>query len=306
MGAGLYDPAFSALGRLYRENARSAITQVTLFGGFSSTVCWPLSAVLVQHFGWRGACLSYAAIHVALVLPLYLFGLPREMPHPQTAPTTTVRHGARAVRRDDRMVFLLIAAGLILAYSIMTIVAVHLLTLLQARGLTLTTAVALGALIGPSQVGARIVEMALARNRHPVWSMLASTVLVAAGLFMLGMAPGLAAAGIVLYGAGSGIRSIVRGTVPLALFGPEGYAILMGRLGLPTLLAQAASPSIGAWLLDRFGTATTIAVLCAAAVANIALVLPLLAFARKRGTRTDFQTGAQSARSSHPDKPTRP
>ena len=74
MGAGLYDPAFSALGRIYGEQARGAITQVTLFGGFASTVCWPLSAALVTHAGWRGACLAYAAISVLVVLPLYLFG----------------------------------------------------------------------------------------------------------------------------------------------------------------------------------------------------------------------------------------
>lgn len=70
MGAGLYDPAFSALGRLYGDAARSAITHVTLFGGFASTVCWPLSAFLVDHLGWRGACLTYAAVHVGVVLPL--------------------------------------------------------------------------------------------------------------------------------------------------------------------------------------------------------------------------------------------
>src|SRR4051812_28618978 len=76
MGAGLYDPAFSALGRLYGEGARSAITQVTLYGGFASTVCWPLSAFLLERLGWRATCLAYAAIQLALILPLYLTALP--------------------------------------------------------------------------------------------------------------------------------------------------------------------------------------------------------------------------------------
>ena len=51
MGAGLYDPAFATLGRLYGRGGRSAITTLTLFGGFASTVCWPLSAFLDAHLG---------------------------------------------------------------------------------------------------------------------------------------------------------------------------------------------------------------------------------------------------------------
>ena len=292
MGAGLYDPAFSALGRLYGESARNAITQGTLFAGFSSTICWPLSAVLVAHVGWRGTCFAYAAILVVVVLPLYLLGLPREPRRVPAAPKSPARHGSDRIGADDRVAFVLLAAGMTLAYMIMTIIGVHLLTLLQARGLTLTAAVWLGALIGPSQVGARVFELALARRTHPVWSMVASAVLMAVGLGMLAAGPGIAVVGIVLYGGGSGIRSIVRGTVPLALFGPDRYAILMGRLAVPIFLAQAASPSIGAWLLDGFGTSMTLAVLCGAAIANIALALSLAAVARTRAMRAGFRRGA--------------
>lgn len=286
MGSGLYDPAFSALGRLYGEGARSAITQVTLIAGFSSTVCWPLSAFLVGHTGWRSTCLIYSAILLTVVVPLYLLCLPREL---QSAPAGSLaatggRPGPAQPAR--RLVFFLLAAAFTLAYAIMTLIAVQLLTLLQALGLTMAAAVGLGALLGPSQVGARVLEMALGRKIHPIWSMLASTVLVAVGLAMLAAAPAIAAGGIVLYGAGSGIRSIVRGTVPLALFGPHRYAVLMGQLGLPTLVAQAVSPSIGALLLERFGTHATLAILFFAAVVNIGLVLLLLPFALGRMYRS--------------------
>ncbi len=81
MGAGLYDPAFATLGRLYGKGGRLAITALTLFGGFANTVCWPLSAFLETHLGWRGVCLTYAGIQLAVSLPLYLFGLPREPGH---------------------------------------------------------------------------------------------------------------------------------------------------------------------------------------------------------------------------------
>ena len=278
MGAGLYDPAFSTLGRLYGDNARSAITQVTLFGGFASTVCWPFSAFLLETAGWRGACLSYAAIHLAVVVPLYLFAVPRE---PKSAP---LGQGAATAplppaRPDHRIVFWLLAAALTLASVFMAIISVHLLTLLQSRGLALATAVGLGALLGPSQVGARMLEATFGRKQHPVWSLLASTVLVALGLAMLAGVPALAALGILLYGSGSGIRSIARGTVPLALFGKQGYAELMGKLAMPTLFAQAGSPLLGAWLLDSYGPDATLAVLCSAAVLNIALAVALIPFA---------------------------
>jgi MFS family permease len=288
MGAGLYDPAFSTLGRLYGDTARTAITQVTLFGGFASTVCWPLSAFLVEHVGWRNACLTYAAIHVAVVLPLYLLGVPHV---PRRGPQAARRSTAAAVehvRSAQWAAFFLLAAGFTLASVIMTVISVHLLTLLQSRGVALAGAVGLGALIGPSQVGARVLEMAFGRKAHPIWSLLVSAVLVAIGLAMLAGAPGVAAAGIILYGAGSGIRSIARGTVPLALFGREGYAIVMGRIAMPTLIAQAASPSIGVWLLDGFGPTAMLAVLFGAALLNIALVLAMLPIAlRPRAQPSD-------------------
>src|SRR5271163_834692 len=86
MGAGLYDPAFATPGRLYGESGRSAITTLTLFGGFASTVCWPLSAFLDARLGWRGACLVYAGFQLAVALPIYLFVLPRELQRPAAGP----------------------------------------------------------------------------------------------------------------------------------------------------------------------------------------------------------------------------
>jgi len=281
MGAGLYDPAFSALGRLYGDEARSAITQVTLFGGFASTVCWPLTALLAEHLGWRGACLAYAAVHLAVVLPLYLFGMPQEARKATPAPAAGAPPAGQ-VRADQRFAFVLLATGFTLAAVIMTVIAVHLLTLMQAQGLALAAAVGFGTLIGPSQVAGRILEMVCGRRAHPIWTLVSSCVLVVIGLGLLVVVPGIAAASIVLYGMGSGLRSIARGTVPLALFGREGYAILMGRLALPTLLATAAAPILGAWLLESFGPEGTLVALCGAAVVNLVLVLPLVPMALRR------------------------
>lgn len=280
MGAGLYDPAFATLGRLYGEQARSAITMTTLYGGFASTVCWPLSAFLVEQVGWRSACLVYAAILLCVVLPLYWFGLPREE---HAAPPPKPAKGQKPVTLAPRLrlAFWLLALNLTLASVVMTVVSVHMLTLLQTRGIELAAAVGLGALIGPAQVGARIVEMLFGRTRHPVWTLLTSTILAAAGLGLIFGDPAMVAAGLILYGSGSGIRSIARGTVPLALFGRDGYASLMGRLAMPTLIAQAAAPSAGALLLSNLGANATLLVLAGGAVVNVVTAVPLMAYARK-------------------------
>ena len=276
MGAGLYDPAFATIGRIYGDQARSAITLTTLYGGFASTVCWPLSAVLVEQIGWRGACLAYAAIALFIVLPLYVFGLPKETETPppaakaaQVTLTPRLRYG-----------FHLLAFNLTAASVLMTVVSVHMLTLLQARGVELAVAVALGALIGPAQVGARVIEAMIGRRFHPVWTMLASNILAAAGLGLMFGDPSLAAIGLILYGTGSGIRSIARGTLPLAMFGRDGYPTLMGKLAMPTLLAQAASPSLGALMLDHTGADATLWILAMAALVTVAAAVPLLSFRR--------------------------
>ncbi len=279
MGAGLYDPAFAALGRMYGEQARSAITAVTLFGGFASTVCWPLSAWLVERAGWRGACVAYAAINLLVVLPLYALALP-----PSDAPAASPRHGARGTQDPPARrgaAFVLVAASTTLSAVVSTLISVHLLTVLQARGATLGAAVAVGALLGPSQVGARVLETAFGRRAHPVWGLLGSSVLMAVGLAVLFAAPGAAGAAIVLYGSGAGLRSIVRGTVPLALFGPQGYAALMGRIAMPSLIGQAAAPVLGGLLMARAGADATVLLLVAAAVLNIVPALLLLPLARR-------------------------
>ena len=79
MGSGLYEAAFATLVRLYGPQARNAITGVTLFGGFASTVGWPLSAWMEAHWGWRGACFAWAGLHLLLGLPLNAW-LPRAAP----------------------------------------------------------------------------------------------------------------------------------------------------------------------------------------------------------------------------------
>ena len=283
MGAGLYDPAFATLGRLYGHEGRSAITTLTLFGGFASTVCWPLSAFLDAHLGWRGACLIYAGFQLAVALPAYLFVLPRESPPtaPLSASPNSQLHGHTS-HSPRGSIFLLVAATITLSSVISTTLSVHLLTVLQAKGLTLAAAVGLGALVGPAQVAARAVEMAIARYHHPIWTKVASTSLVATGLAALWLDAPIIPLALALYGAGIGLESIARGTLPLAVFGPERYPVIMGRIAMPSLIAQAAAPSIGTALIEAAGVDGAMEVFIASAVCNVLLAASLFLFLRRR------------------------
>jgi MFS family permease len=282
MGAGLYDAAFSTLGRLYGMAARRLITWLTLFGGFASTLCWPLSAWLESGLGWRGTCAVYALVQLGVALPLILLAIPREE---RRAPRSHTQAGSMAAAPRDplrRRRFILIAVAFTLTSAIASVISVHLLTMLQSRGLTLAAAVAVGALIGPSQVGARVVEMQFGQRHHPVWAMAASSVAIAAGLAALWADLPFVAAAIIVYGGGMGIRSIVRGSVPLAVFGAEGYAALMGRLAMPALVVGAVSPFLGAVLLERYGLDAMLAALTMAAAISVGLSLLLLAGLARR------------------------
>lgn len=272
MGAGLYDAAFSTLAGLYGQRARPAIGALTLWGGFSSTICWPLSAMLVAHLGWRGACAGHAAIQFGLCLPLILLALPRGK-----GPAASARGSAPPTRlsADERKGLRLLGWIMILTGLVTTIVSVQLMVLLAGRGIGLAQAVAMGALIGPGQVAARLVEMA-GRGRHPaIVTMIAALALIAAGMVLLGWGRPLMALAVILYGAGNGVFSIARGAVPLALFGPERYARLMGRLARPFLIAQAGAPMLGAGLLSAGGVDATLAVLVLLALAALALGIVL-------------------------------
>lgn len=273
MGCGLYDPAFATLGRLYGAEARPAITTLTLWGGFASTVCWPLSAFLVEQVGWRHACLAYAGLHLVVTLPLVLGLIPKA---PARKPAKGEEHHANGpLTPRERRAYRLMAGVLVLGGTVMTLVSVHLIALLQARGVALAAAVSYGALIGPAQVGARIVEMANKGRHHPLWTLTVAMALVVLGLSIL--AAGVPAVGLalVLYGAGNGIYSIARGTVPLALFGPVRYPVLVGRLARPGLIAQAVAPSLGAVALTYGGADAAYCLLAALALANLVLAIAL-------------------------------
>ena len=256
MGSGLYEAAFAALVRLYGHESRNPITGITLLAGFASTVGWPLSALLELKFGWRGACFTWAALHLLLGLPLNAL-LPRALPaHAPTAAARSVGNAPAAPPAVHRPVLTaaLLAYVFAATWFVSTSMATHLPQLLQAAGATLAVAVGVGALVGPAQVAGRLLEFGLLRRVHPMLSARLAALahpLGAALLLVVGAPAALVFA--LLHGAGNGIMTIAKGTLPLALFGPQGYGARQGWLTMPARVTQAAAPFLFGMALQRWG-----------------------------------------------------
>ncbi|MFT0849511.1 MFS transporter [Achromobacter sp. F4_2707] len=269
MAGGLYDAAFSTLGRLFGEDSRTAMTGVTLLGGFASTVAWPAITALEVWLGWRGTCLVLAGVHLTVGLPLYLLVIPREAQRSVTdEPMLPAdRHPATVTATAQaRLIFVLVAVLFTLQSSVMSSVSVLLLDTLAQLGFAASVALAVGMMIGPSQVAARLLELSVLGKLHPTWSARGAVFLFFLGLALLIPAhPVLAFIAMALYGAGNGLITIVRGTLPLALFGSHGYGTRMGLLARPMLIAQAIAPLGMAMVLSEFGPVMLISTLTALA-----------------------------------------
>lgn len=289
MGSGLYEAAFATLVRLYGHEARNAITGITLIAGFASTVGWPLSAWLEVHYGWRGACFAWAGLHLLLGLPLNAW-LPRIAPVPGAASAPIPEQGrapaspaaeppragssdepagraqpaaasavpaaseAKPVPRGAVLTTALLAFVFAATWFISTAMASHLPRMLEAAGASLAVAVGVGALIGPAQVAGRLLEFGFLRRVHPLLSARLATLAHPIGAaLLLALGPAMAPLFAILHGAGNGILTIAKGTLPLALFGPRGYGARQGWLLMPSRVAQALAPFAFGMALDAWG-----------------------------------------------------
>ena len=267
MGFGLYDAAFAALGRIYGDNARRSITGITLLAGFASTVGWPLTAWGLQTIGWRDTCFAWAASHILIGLPLNWLMLPAVKGAKAAAAAAPKPH----VPIDRTM--LLLAFAFAAAWSVTGAMAAHLPRILQAAGATTLQAVSAGALIGPAQVLARIVEASFLSRYHPLLSTRLACLMHPVGAIILALAGG-GAAGIfaIFHGAGNGILTIARGTLPLAIFGPQNYGYRLGIIGAPARMAQAVAPLAFGLLIDTMGSR----ILIVSSTLSLAALLALL------------------------------
>jgi len=270
MAACLYDPAFATLFRVSGASYRRAVTALTLFGGFASTVFWPLSQYLLETRGWRIAFAVHAGLNALVCVPLHLAFVPprsqRAVPHAgAAAPGAAVATPAT---------FVWLAAAFAIAAFLASAVSAHLVVLLTSGGLAARDAVLVGALIGPMQVAGRVMEFAFSNRWSPLMVGTLAFTLLASGLVVLCLVRGVwivALAFALLYGWSNGVMTIVRGTVPGVLFGSRDYGKLLGRLAQPQFILKAFAP-VAVTLLFALDDTRRIA-LYALAVAAIGALL---------------------------------
>lgn len=249
MAFGLYDAAFAALGRMHGDTARRSITGITLIAGFASTVGWPLTALGLESIGWRNTCFAWAAAHILIGLPLNFFMLP-----PVKGAKAAVAAAVKPHIPIDRTMILL-AFVFAAAWTVTGAMAAHLPRILEAAGATPLQAITAGALIGPAQVAARMVEAGFLSRYHPLLSTRLACLTHPIGAAILAVAGGGAASVFAIFhGAGNGILTIARGTLPLAIFGPQNYGYRLGIIGAPARMAQAGAPLAFGLLIDVMGS----------------------------------------------------
>ncbi len=291
MAATLYDPAFAVISRLFAANYRRAITMLTLFGGFASTVFWPLTQFLIAEIGWRQALLVLAALNLIVCVPVHWRVLAPGRPGAPRRPVAPAGPGAfRAALRTP--VFYLLALAFTGNALVFSATQVHLMSMLQAKQLSAASAALVGAMIGPMQVTGRVLELAFAsRLSASAVGILAMAFLPIAlwVLHIAGVQWPLLAAFAVIYGIGNGAMTIVRGAIPAELFGRDAYGAINGAMAAPVTVAKAAGPLVAALLFVALGGYDgTLWVLIAIGAVSTA-VFVLATRASSRGRPATFQ-----------------
>ena len=268
----LYDAAFAALVQVTPSRGRRAISYLTLFGGLASTVFWPIGHELNAAYGWRTTLLLFAAINLLVCLPLHWLGLARRETEehaaqvsatagPSALPDAPLEGAARSIA--------MVLFGLIVSASALVIgaLAVHLVPILEAAGLVGGVAVTIASLKGVAQVAGRIWDLTLVRSWHPIdvgRDLHRPDAAVVRPADAGGLSFAFALAFTLLFGISNGLVTIMRGAVPLALFGPKGYGAVLGVLATPYLLLAAVAPAAFAIVVERYGYAAGEAVLLGA------------------------------------------
>ncbi|GLS77468.1 arsenite efflux MFS transporter ArsK [Oharaeibacter diazotrophicus] len=272
----LYDAAFTALVQIRGRDARRRIGHLTLIAGFASTIFWPLTTWLHGWLDWRSVMLAFAAANLIVAAPLHLLLLAAR-PGRDTAGDAPERTPAVAVDPPPppalaRRMFVLVTAGFALSGFLLSALLAQMVPALTALGLG-GSALVVSTLFGPAQVLVRFVNLVFGVRRHPLFvTLFGMTMLPLAVLILATTAPAVAGAVVfaVLLGFGSGLKSIVQGTLPLALFGTASYGSRLGRMALARQFLAAAAPFAFAWQLETRGPTVALATLVAVGLLGLA------------------------------------
>jgi predicted MFS family arabinose efflux permease len=291
MRLSLYDAAFAALVQVAPSRGRRAISFLTLFGGFASSVFWPIGHALNGAVGWRQTLLIFACINLVVCLPLHWLGLARReaatLAALSDAPAATPA-GEQPLEGRARTIAMLLFSLIVAASAfVFGALAVHLVPILESTGMAGSAAVLLASFKGVAQVVGRIWDLTLARSWHPidVGRVSVACIPLSFAVLMLGGADFWSAlAFTLLFGVANGLVTIMRGAVPLVLFGPVGYGEVLGVLATPYLVLAAAAPAVLAIVVERFGYGTAEAILLVAGLLSLAS-MEVMALWHRRRTR---------------------
>jgi predicted MFS family arabinose efflux permease len=273
----LYDAAFAALVQVTPSRGRRAISYLTLFGGLASTAFWPIGHALNGAYGWRTTLIIFAGINLLVCLPLHWLGLARRETAEQAeyarATASDAAHARRPLEGASRTIAMVLFGGIGAATAVVFgAMAVHLVPVLEATGLAAGAAVLIASLKGVAQVAGRVWDLTLARKWHPLDVGRVSIALLplSFGVLMLGGASlSTALLFTLLFGTANGLVTIVRGAVPLALFGADGYGTVLGVLAAPYLVLAALAPAAFALVVESFGYGAAEAIMLGAGAVSL-------------------------------------
>ncbi len=248
MALGLFNAAFAAIGRLLGQKSKKIIIRITLISGFA-TLVWPLTTYLTDTLGWRTMVLIYAIPHIILWAPLFYFTIPRAVPeHTEEPPSNNL-----ILPEKVKIVFYLLAFYAVLRAMVGTTISVNIINMFEGLSIAAGTAAVIASLIGPSQIVGRLLEMYFGRTFDPIHSTLFWSAMLPFAIFILiFVGNALAPAFAIGYGMSNGVLTITMGILPMILFGANGYAKIIGKLALPTLIAQAVSPLLFAPMIEHW------------------------------------------------------
>lgn len=271
MGMGLYDALFASLGKKYGKGASRSIVQITLISGFATTMVWPLLAMLNGNFGWRKTVLMYALILMLLTFLIHWFTIfKNETVINATTKTNILQKKDVQITHIPKLknAFHLLLINFTIGSFLMTGIYIYLLDILKNNQFSLEQAISIGAFLGPSQVGVRVLDI-LFPQKTTIITGIISSIAITIGLIFLTFSGNSAYIGVVIFGLGNGMRSILRGTLPLEIFGQKIYALVIGKLAILPLMAQAVTPLIGGLVIQYFDVSVFMYLMCALAIINI-------------------------------------
>ena len=297
-----YSTAFVVIVQLGDRSATRSITHLTLIAGFASTLFWPITIWLHAELSWREVYVLFAFLNVALCLPIHLWltRLPRTDTRPVTAPLAEIGiavSDAVLDKRTQATAFVLMLAGFAVEGLILSAVLIHMVPLMTTLGLG-TAGLIVSTLFGPAQVASRFVNMLFGGGLPQRWLAVIAASLLPAGLFVLLISnPSMPGAIVfaILFGLGSGLTSIVGGTLPLELFGREGYGSRIGWVTAARQFTSALAPFALSWMIARTGAVITLSSLIAVGGAGLVAFAAIVVRLRRS---EQASSGGRSVRAS--------